>query len=268
MGTGGTGTGRARTGGAWTGRAWAAVRDALVEAGGLVVPLACAGCGAWDVRLCGRCAAALRTGPVRVEDAAPRLAGAQGGALPVWACAPYAGCVRDVVVAWKDGGRLDLTTPLVGVVRRAARPLGPLLAAAARGPVVVVPVPSAAAARRRRGADLVLALARGAAAGLADGGADARVHRALVRRGGRDQAGLRARERARNAHGTWHLRSPVETGASHVLVDDVVTTGSTLAACSAVLSGSGGLVLGALTLAATPAPAHGTEGLRGPGDRG
>jgi adenine/guanine phosphoribosyltransferase-like PRPP-binding protein len=39
-----------------------------------------------------------------------------------------------------------------------------------------------------------------------------------------------------------------------VLVDDVLTTGATLAACETALAGAGLLVLGAFVLAATPAP--------------
>ena len=39
-----------------------------------------------------------------------------------------------------------------------------------------------------------------------------------------------------------------------LLVDDVVTTGATLAACERALTSAGALVLGAVALAATPSP--------------
>ena len=39
------------------------------------------------------------------------------GLPPTWSAAPYAGEVRQAVVAWKDGGRADLTPVLAPVLR-------------------------------------------------------------------------------------------------------------------------------------------------------
>lgn len=237
----------------------------------LLLPVACP-CGELDVPWCARCAALL-AGPFgRVEHGAPRLDRLDGvPPVPVWALTPYAGPVRDVVVHWKDRGRTDLDRLLAPALRRAVVRLAPALAPARLAPalsparpVAVVPVPSTAAARRARGREPVAVLARAVAGGLRDGGVPARVVSALVRTGhGRDQVGLGARARGRNLTGSVRMtrRGAQALGQRSmcILVDDVLTTGATLAAVERALEGPGHDVLGATVLAATPAP-----GTRGP----
>ncbi|MDT0164695.1 ComF family protein [Actinotalea sp. AC32] len=241
-----------------------AVAGALADLARLVVPVECPGCGRLDVRLCGACLASF-DGPVRrVEDAAPRLDRLVGpGPLPVWAPAAYAGPVRGVVTAWKDHGRADLTAPLAGVVRRAARETAPALVEATGGErLAVVPVPTRASARRRRGDDLVLRLAAACVEGLRGGQVDAVLVRALaVVRRRADQAGLGARARGGVA-GSLAVRRRTAARAPLgwvLVVDDVLTTGGTVAAASDAVVLAGGLPLGALVLAATPPPGRRTS---------
>lgn len=220
----------------------------LREVVGVVLPVSCAGCGCPDEPWCPRCAVDL-TSVARREVGAPRLDRMDGApALPVWTAGRYAGPVRRAVPAWKDGGRADLTAVMVAAVRSAARAAVADLRGV--GPLTVVPVPSRPSAVRRRGTDLVQTLARGVVEELG-GAPSAGLRRLVARRGGRDQAGLGARARGRNA-GAFGLRGHVEPGACHLLVDDVVTTGATLAACEDLLGRAGGLVLGAVAVAATP----------------
>lgn len=242
----------------------------LRELGRLVVPVSCPGCGALDVLWCAACEALLDGPPARVEATAPRLDRLDGvPALPVWALAAYAGPVREVVVAWKDRGRSDLDRLVAPPLRSAARALGAPAAPALGGrPLLVVGAPSTTASRRARGRDHVRVLARAAAAGLHDAGLAATVVPALVRRGrGRDQVGLGARARARNLTGSVATRgrSLARAGGARpavLLVDDVVTTGSTLAAAERTLEDAGADVLGALVLAATPPPGAVTKEVR------
>ena len=75
-----------------------------------------------------------------------------------------------------------------------------------------------------------------------------------------DQSALDRRERALNLSGAYGLRSGGTAdirGRPVVLVDDVVTTGATLAEAARVVRAKGGLVVGAATLAATQRRASG-----------
>jgi predicted amidophosphoribosyltransferase len=267
-------------------RAVTAVRDACDELLGLVLPVACAGCGLLDVPLCSVCADLLAGRPARCEDGAGHLDRMDGlDPLPVWATTPYTGPVRDLVVAWKDRGRVDLTPELARAARRAGRLLAeavtPVLAAApgtrpwivpgaapGAGPsrvadrapgspdLLVVPAPSSLRARTRRGGDLVEALARALADGMRERGVRARATSGLTRRGGgRDQVGLGTRARGRNLTGQVRVRRGAHVdGLPVILVDDVLTSGATLAACELALLRAGARVLGAWVLAATPPP--------------
>lgn len=256
--------------------------SALRSAGGeltrLLVPLECGGCGAADVRLCPRCAAHL-VGVRRAEAGAPRLDRfGDGAAWPVLAAGDYTGPVRELVVAWKDRDRADLTAALAPPVRRlAVEVAGQVLRGLQDGQEVwIVPVPSTSAARRRRGREPVTELARIVAAQTAQTAQLAgrvRMARALVHvhrvSAVRDQVGLGVRARSGNLAGTLDVRLRWRSGldgrasgcppAACVLVDDVLTTGATLAESARAIGHRGGLVVAAVVLAATPAP--GSRGL-------
>ncbi|NGO69000.1 ComF family protein [Streptomyces boncukensis] len=213
------------------------------EIAGLVLPVECAGCGRSRTRrrLCEVCAGVLsgavpwRVRPSRVPPGLP----------PVYGAFPYADEVRAVLLAHKERGALPLAAPLgaalAGAVAAAAAAGCP---EPAGGPLTLVPVPSARRAVARRGHDPVRKLALEAAGGLRRAGVPARVLSALrQRRAVADQAGLTAEQRAANLRGALEAvpggRRTLERERT-VLVDDLMTTGASLAEAARALGGAAG----------------------------
>lgn len=212
----------------------------------LALPDGCAGCAAPGPALCPLCATVL-CGRARPAWPTPVPAG-----LPQpWAVADYAGPARAAVLAHKEEGRRALVVPLgASLATAVAAAIG-----AREATVLLVPAPSRPAAVRARGDDPTRRLARRAATVLRRTGAPVRVLPALRgARGLADQAGLDAAARAANLTGALRVVAGGEqlvAGRAVVVVDDVVTTGATLAECARCLRAAGAVVLGAATVAAT-----------------
>lgn len=249
----------------------------------LALPTQCAGCaaatgrgaarpgGAYGVMrgLCRRCAAAFDAAPLAARPARP-----PAGLPAVFALAPYLEPVPEVIIAQKERGRLDLAMPLGRRLARAAavaldcgaprredavpegrdadeRPIWTGGAAQAW----IVPVPSSRAAGRRRGQDPVLRMARAAAAELRAQGRAVAVLAALCHaREVADQAGLGRAARAENVAGALAVRASVAarlTRCPVILVDDVLTSGATLAESARAVRAVGADPAGAAVIAAT-----------------
>ncbi|MGV9421215.1 ComF family protein [Streptomyces sp. NPDC003674] len=207
----------------------------------LVLPADCAGCGAPRTALCGRCRTALRrTAPRRVRPL-PEPPG-----LPaVHAAAPYGGAVRELLLAHKERGALALAGVLGAALAGSVR--AGLGGGVADGPalrrgqatVLLVPVPSARWAVRARGHDPVRRMALAAAGELRRTGTPARVAAVLrQRRAVADQAGLDARRRLANLAGALEVAAGgarLLVGGPVVLVDDLITTGASLAEAARAL---------------------------------
>jgi predicted amidophosphoribosyltransferase len=231
---------RAGDRGSWSG--WL-LRDALVD---LVLGGRCAGCDRPGVSLCPECARALAgSTPYRATpEPAPSWL------RPTTTLAEYDGVVRSLILAHKEHARYGL-----------ARPLGEALAVAVQGALGparaawLCPVPSAPATVRQRGHDPLRRLTVVAARRLRKAGYDVRPADALaVVRRPRDQAGLSAEQRAANLDGAFAARSRWAerlTDQPVIVVDDVLTTGSTLAEACRALASRGIPVLGCAVVAAT-----------------
>lgn len=219
---------------------WASWLAALTE---LLLPVACPGCEAPGTAWCARCRAAFGR---------PRVLTLPGLA-PVLALAPYTGAARDAVLAYKERGRRDLASPLAGALRAA-------LAGAGLPAVALVPAPSRPGAARARGGDHVLRLAREllretAPAPPAGGPVVARA--LALGAGARDSVGLDPTARAANLARHLRLRprafDGVDASLPTVLLDDVLTTGATARAATALLGGAGRAPVAVVVLTAVPA---------------
>ena len=242
---------------------WAELTDLLLPAG-------CAGCGVVRVPLrygvCIRCARALEAlspHPVRPTPA-------PAGLPPCVALGTYRGALREALLAYKERGRHGLARPLgrllaevvvaaltetaaPGVVATARVPPG-----AARRPVLLVPVPATARAARARHGDHLRRLARYAAGGLRRAGWSVAVSQPLYALPRADSTTLDSTGRATAALAAFRLRPgrlPALRRAAErgvvVVLDDIVTTGATLAAVTGLLTGAGVRVHAAAVLAAT-----------------
>lgn len=186
----------------------------------LLWPASCAACGAAGQTLCPCCAAGV-AGAAQVRWHTPTPS--PPGFPPTLAWGDYGGPLRRLVVAHKDHGRTDVAGVLAALLAEAVE-----VALDGLETPVLVPVPSSPAARRVRGYEPLLDLTR--CLRLARQVPVVPALRVAVRV--RDQAGLDADARRANLAGSLALVAGADRlleGTDIVLIDDVVTTGSTLA---------------------------------------
>ncbi|MFF2029459.1 ComF family protein [Arthrobacter sp. NPDC058192] len=258
---------------------------AAAELLALALPVDCVCCGAEDSALCGACSRqvrALTLRPFRAEAQAPALMDMDGSVLlPVVAAGTYRAELAQSLLSFKRHGQPRLAGELAGSLARA------LHAAAGPAPgLILVPVPTSAAAFRKRGFSPVHLLLRRLIRGhdieeftLADAlrktrwrEGHARAVRAGVRnlpgRGTGGQKGLGRGARARRVRGSMRVRAgpwPARIqGRTCIIVDDVLTTGATLAEASRALRAAGAVIGGAVVVAATRPPVSADPAARVP----
>jgi predicted amidophosphoribosyltransferase len=185
--------------------------------------------------LCGECRAALMGAAPRRVRPVPEPPG-----LPVvHAAAPYQDEVRAALLAHKERGALMLAGPLGAALAGAVRS-GITSRGGPGATVLLVPVPSARRAVRARGHDPARRIALAAAGELRRAGTPARVLAVLrQRRAVADQSGLDSRQRLDNLAGALEVAAGggrlLTHGGRVVLVDDLMTTGASLAEAARAL---------------------------------
>jgi predicted amidophosphoribosyltransferase len=234
----------------------------------LALPVECVCCGKEDLALCSGCERRLRMltrHPFRAETGAPALMDTDGSViLPVVAAGIYREELSQSILAFKRHGQGQLRTVLSKVLA------GALAAAYAdTDAMVLVPVPSSGSAYRKRGfspVHLLLAGVRRRSDGRRPSCTDAlrKVRNpgtgiGLIGNGlSGGQKGLGRGDRSRKVRGSMRTvrgaRGRSLRGRQCILVDDVLTTGATLAEAARAVHEAGGIVRGAVVLAATRAP--------------
>lgn len=185
--------------------------------------------------LCRECRAELSWLPAEQPGAA---------GVAVWAAVSYEGPARALVRALKFRGAVPLVDTMAAQMAAGAPP--DVLEGRS-----LVPVPLHPARRRRRGFNQAEELA-----GALSSRISAPVERCLERTAGGarvTQVGMRRQERlAALVRGGIRVGPGAAVPLRALLVDDVVTTGATLAACAAALAAAGVRDIAGLVYARTP----------------
>lgn len=203
----------------------------------LLAPPRCLACrrlvaGELSEHLCHRCRRLLGAGPVAGDDVE--------GVRSLSAAAAYSGPALGLVAALKSG--------VPAAAETAAELLCECLPRPAAG-TVLVPVPATRLRRVLRGSDPAEALALALAARLGTP-----VRTPLLRL---DHGRQRGRNRELRLADPPRFRATGELPPRVLLVDDVITTGATLSACSRALRMAGAVTVEAAAFARTPPPGQG-----------
>ena len=173
------------------------------------------------------------------------------GTAQTWSASTYQGVVRHAILAWKDHDDTELDTIFGEVMASLLEHSAIHRSCSRQTAVLVVPVPSSPASMRRRGRRHIDPLSKAVASALCDHGFDAKPYRALasIASGGRSVQQASSAQRAQRIGGRIALVSDaVMQGQQVVLVDDIITTGSTLRQCAQTCRQAGAEVIGAMTL--------------------
>jgi len=215
----------------------------------LVFPPRCLGCASAGSFLCGTCAGSLqRAGPPRCSrcwrvgpwsEVCFRCRMEPPPFAALRAAFVYDGLARELVHALKFQGMTALAEPMAGQMAHAVRADG--LEAS-----LIVPVPLSGLRKRLRGYNQAGELARALGRELGVAVSPRALRR--TRHTSPQARSASSEERRRNVAGAFEAR-PEATGQRIVVVDDVTTTGATLAACCRAVDQAGARSVWALAFA-------------------
>ena len=216
----------------------------------LLVPPKCVGCGRRGAEVCAACVADLRPlGP----DVCPRCGLPSTEGRVCRRCLGKASPLRAILAGYSFDR--TIRAAILAFKYRGRSRLAPFLASALATPLatrpltidLVVPVPLSVERSQVRGFNQAELLARPLASAQ---GWPVAVGALIRTRDTRQQTELPARERIGNVVGAFEVPDPACVAGKRVLlVDDVCTTGATLAACATPLLAAGAAGVWAIAVA-------------------
>lgn len=221
----------------------------------LLFPYECAACGRHGHRICPTCAQAVvpvpdaicehcgRVQPARIALCRFCLADRHSPLLQVRAAGLHVEPLRHLIHLLKYAERPDLAPDLARYL--AATLAGPDWRTLWDQIDAISPVPLHAERRRQRGYDQAELLARGLSSRT---NIPLRLDLVERTRQTRAQVGLNAAQRQANVHNAFAAGSQC-TNLHVLLIDDVCTTGATMAACATAMRAAGAVWVCGLTLA-------------------
>ena len=213
--------------------------DALSGLQSLVFPSACVMCDRSAETICMNCEQQWSSTPhlIRFND------------VPTSSVIAYSSQVSSVVLKAKEDGNRAARRLIAETLYKS---VDLIVKRDPQQPVLLVPIPSSRKAIRERGESFLHPIVKNVIKFAHSESRDwiwreILIHKKRVR----DQAGLNSYERSQNLRGVFSVRDGVFADRPIIVVDDVVTTGSTLRNAILALNESKMTVLGAATACAS-----------------
>lgn len=236
----------------------------------MILPRGCAGCDTPDLVLCENCV-----------DAFQHNKRAQFNSMTFgyrYSCGDYSGVVRHAILQWKDHADtacdkifgLLIANLVLKVFRNNIKDNSSKNSFNSNGPILVVPMPSSSSSTRRRGRRHIIPIANIVAKKLCNEGIEAKVAN-IVRMNSSissksvQTSGSRGRsKRASHAFCVNYRKLKKQSNNRNlkheaIIIDDIVTTGSTMSSCVYALKKAKVSVISGFSLACVSSSGDGTE---------
>lgn len=235
----------------------------------ILLPRGCAGCNKPDEILCDTCKNSLSN--IYSKD----FPGSEYGKL--YACGLYENNVRKAILLWKDHNDVECDTPFSNLISSLAlnvisnsklkiantsssKHLNTITRSRRSSSkhsdeILIIPMPSSKKSSRKRGRKHVLPLAKAIASNLKNNKINARVCCAIQMRKNVSNKSVQTsgiKGRAERTTHAFNVTKSLVKGKKVIIVDDIVTSGSTMTNCAISLRKSGAEVLTGFALAITP----------------
>lgn len=222
------------------------ISDVVKGLTSLIYPTQCLGCYKGGSSLCDDCALYWTYQPSIVQKIP----------LPIYAIAPYSMEVSRVVLLAKENGNVQAQSMLATAIAQ-------LLASATPQnfkECFLVPIPSKRSSIRRRGEKFLIPILSEVTKIMSS---KSETHYSVaeileIQRSVRDQSGLTSKERVANMKSAYRVKLPVKSEKNFaanpvIIVDDVITTGSTMASAYRALKERNLTVIAGAAACASPA---------------